>query len=45
VKEITKHSNIGTTLDLYSHVAPGLQEEAAKGFDKLIFGNQHTEPA
>ena len=29
------HASIGVMLDIYSHVAPGLQEAAAKNFDKL----------
>jgi integrase len=28
------HSNIGITLDTYSHVMPGLQEAAALRFEK-----------
>jgi integrase len=30
------HSSISITLDTYSHVAPGLQESAAKRFDELM---------
>ena len=30
------HSTISTTLDTYSHVAPGLQQAAAKGFDDIL---------
>ena len=30
------HATISTTLDLYSHVAPGLQQTAAEGFDKMV---------
>jgi integrase len=30
------HSSIQITLDIYSHVAPGLQEAAAKKFDEAI---------
>ena len=36
VSERLGHSNIGITLDLYSHISPGLQEAAAIGFDKLV---------
>jgi integrase len=36
VQERLGHATISTTLDLYSHVSPGLQEAAAIGFDKLI---------
>jgi hypothetical protein len=30
------HSKVGITLDLYSHVLPGMQEEAAIKVDTLI---------
>lgn len=36
VQERLGHSSIQVTLDTYSHVAPGLQQAAAKGFDELI---------
>ena len=36
VQERLGHSTISTTLDIYSHVAPGLQEEAAARFDQLL---------
>ncbi|MBM3946709.1 MAG: site-specific integrase [SAR202 cluster bacterium] len=36
VQERLGHSKIGTTLDLYSHVAPGLQEAAAARFDGFL---------
>jgi len=36
VQERLGHSTISTTLDTYSHVAPGLQEAAAKRFDEAI---------
>ena len=41
VQERLGHSTISTTLDTYSHVAPGLQEVAAKSFDDLL--NKHSE--
>ncbi|MFH1925589.1 MAG: hypothetical protein ABIK32_03755 [Chloroflexota bacterium] len=34
-------SNIVITLDTYSHVAPGLQEAAAKRFDDMF--SKHPE--
>lgn len=37
------HASIATTIDLYSHVAPGLQEAAAKRFDELL--SEHREEA
>ena len=36
VQERLGHASISTTLDLYSHVSPGLQQAAAEGFDKLL---------
>ncbi|MFC2005196.1 site-specific integrase [Chloroflexota bacterium] len=36
------HANIGITLDIYSHVLPGLQEAAAEKFD-MIFDEEENE--
>jgi integrase len=36
VQERLGHSSIQVTLDTYSHVAPGLQEAAANGFDDFV---------
>jgi len=36
VQERLGHATISTTLDLYSHVSPGLQEAAAKNFYQVI---------
>jgi integrase len=36
VQERLGHSSIQITLDTYSHVAPGLQEAAAKRFDEIL---------
>ena len=36
VSERLGHSNIGITLDTFSHVLPGLQEAAAERFDSLL---------
>ena len=36
VQERLGHASIEVTLDIYSHVAPGLQEAAAQSFDELI---------
>ena len=36
VQERLGHSSIQVTLDLYSHVAPGIQEAAAVRFDECI---------
>jgi integrase len=36
VQERLGYASIAITLDTYSHVAPGLQQQAAKGFDDII---------
>ncbi len=36
VQERLGHASIQTTLDIYSHVAPGLQEAAAARFDDIF---------
>lgn len=41
VQERLGHSSIEMTLDIYSHVAPGLQEAAAKRFDEIINKSQY----
>lgn len=41
VQERLGHASIRITLDTYSHVAPGLQEAAAKVFDEMVLRN-HT---
>jgi len=42
VSERLGHANIGITLDIYSHVLPGLQEAAAEKFD-MIFEEDDNE--
>ncbi|MBA7648150.1 putative prophage phiRv2 integrase [subsurface metagenome] len=41
VQERLGHASIQMTLDTYSHVAPGLQEAAAKSFDRML--NHETD--
>ncbi len=36
VQERLGHATISTTLDTYSHVSPGMQAAAAKGFDDIL---------
>ena len=36
VSERLGHSKVGITLDLYSHVLPNLQSQAAERFDQLL---------
>ena len=44
VQERLGHATISTTLDLYSHIAPGLQEAAARHFDEA-FSPRYNEMA
>ena len=39
VSERLSPSTIAITLDLYSHVLPGMQSEAAEQVSSMIFGN------
>ncbi|MAE11164.1 MAG: hypothetical protein CL876_04525 [Dehalococcoidales bacterium] len=36
VQERLGHASIQLTLDTYSHVVPGIQDAAAKGFDDMV---------
>jgi len=36
VRECLGHSTIAVTMDTYSHVLPGMQEEAAVAVEKLF---------
>ena len=38
VSERLGHASINITLDLYTHVLPGIQAEAAERFSKLLDG-------
>jgi integrase len=38
ISERLGHSKIQTTLDVYSHVMPNMQKEAAQRFEDAIFG-------
>ncbi len=42
VSERLGHASIGITLDIYSHVMPGMQEAAAEKFDS-IFETENSE--
>jgi integrase len=37
VQEILGHSRISMTLDIYSHVLPGMQEDAAEKISRLLY--------
>ena len=36
VSERLGHSSVAFTMDVYSHVVPGIQETAAERFDQLV---------
>jgi integrase len=42
VSEMLGHSKIGTTLDLYSHVTPTMQQQAADAFDSILTGTANV---
>ena len=44
VQERLGHSKIGTTLDVYSHVVPGLHERAVAELGASIFGDPADSP-
>ncbi|MFC1944851.1 hypothetical protein ACFLX5_05145, partial [Chloroflexota bacterium] len=44
VSERLGHSNIGITLDVYSHVMPGLQEAAAMRFEEDLLSGSQLRP-
>jgi hypothetical protein len=41
VSERLGHASIAITLDIYSHVLPGLQEAAAEKFDSIFEGDDN----
>ena len=43
VQERLGHASIQIILDTYSHVAPGLQQAAAEGFDKMVLPRREKE--
>ena len=43
VQERLGHSTITTTLDTYSHVAPGLQQAAANKFDDIVLHKEFVD--
>ena len=43
VQERLGHATISVTLDTYNYVAPGLQEDAAAGFDKMMLPKRETK--
>ena len=43
VSERLGHSGIGITLDIYSHVLPTMQEQAASKLEEMLFGRSGDE--
>jgi len=44
ISERLGHSSIAITMDIYSHVMPGLQEEAASRFEEALRPRSLKEP-
>src|SRR3972149_5350444 len=44
VSERLGHSTVALTLDIYSHVLPGLQEAAARRFEEGLFTQPVSKP-
>ena len=44
ISERLGHSSIAITMDIYSHVMPGLQEEAAIRFEEALKPRMLEEP-
>ena len=45
VQERLGHAKVGTTLDIYSHVMPGLQQAAALCFEESVAAFADSEPS
>jgi integrase len=45
VSERLGHARVGITMDVYSHILPGMQEEAARSVDAFLSPHNHTAPA
>jgi site-specific recombinase XerD len=43
IQERLGHSTISTTLDIYSHVTPGMQRQAVNIFDKILTRNSDKQ--
>jgi integrase len=41
-ERLSGHASITTTLDIYSHVAPGLQAASALRFDDIVFSSEKS---
>jgi len=44
VSERLGHATVAFTMDIYAHVIPGMQAEAADMFRNLVFGDDDPEP-
>ena len=45
VQERLGHAKVRTTLDIYSHVTPGLQQTAALRFEEGLAASRDAEPS
>ena len=44
VSERLGHSTVAFTMDVYAHVIPGMQADAAETFGQLVFGGTDADP-
>ena len=45
MQERLGHAKVGATLDIYSHVTPGLQQAAALQFEQGMMKSRESEPS
>jgi integrase len=43
IQERLGHANFSTTMNLYAHVSPGMQKEAASRFDDIVMGTPNDK--
>jgi integrase len=43
VQELLGHTQIGMTIDVYSHVLPGMQQEAVRQLDAALIKQDRLE--
>lgn len=43
IQERLGHSNFSTTMNLYAHVSPGMQQDAANRFDNMVIGDGRSD--
>jgi integrase len=44
IQERLGHSTFSITMNLYAHVSPGMQKQAANSFDEMVIGEKNNRP-